>query len=71
MLNCHIDRFESLGHIYRFYNRILFSECKPIDIVSFDKLVDGIQSANSLVVNAEKVKVGSIKRFIFFHDGDP
>ena len=26
MLNCHIHRFDSLGHIYRFYNRILFSE---------------------------------------------
>ncbi len=23
----HILRFDSLGHIYRFYNRILFSEC--------------------------------------------
>ncbi len=27
MLNCHILRFDSLGHIYRCYNRILFSEC--------------------------------------------
>ena len=28
MLNCHIHRFDSLGHIYRFYNRIPFSECR-------------------------------------------
>ncbi len=28
MLNCHILRFDSLEHIYRFYNRILFSECR-------------------------------------------
>ncbi len=27
--------------------------------------------AISLVVRAEKVKVGYIKRIIFFHDGDP
>ncbi len=27
MLNYHILRFDSLGHICRFYNRILFSEC--------------------------------------------
>ncbi len=28
MLNCNIYRFDLLGHIYRFYNRILFSECR-------------------------------------------
>ncbi len=27
MLNYNIHRFDSIGHIYRFYNRILFSEC--------------------------------------------
>ncbi len=30
MLSCHIHRFDSLGHIYRFCNRILFSECSNL-----------------------------------------
>ncbi len=33
MLNCLILRFDSLGHIYRFYNRIFFSECEDLETV--------------------------------------
>ncbi len=55
-LNCHILRFDSLGHIYRFYNRILFSECTSFILIYFSSLTFLIITRSKLFCNLSELR---------------